>query len=333
MAYVPDFGSLAAQQKTADDQAVNQTNAANRPNQYNDLGSLTWTQSPNGEWNQTTKIGDWAQPTMNNVVSGQQNLSGQVGQGLNTSGLPGFGSSDLTSNLGTMPQVGQYNQEVINAWNSLQQPGLNQQAAAARARAAAQGLTLGSAGLGSVERGIGSNWNDASNKAILAGYTQGNTEYDQALRGRSQRYTENLGQSTMANTIRQQALGERKDQYGAAMSGISNLNALKDNLNPNNWAGKVPTSAGYKPTGIYGAAADTFSANQANENQAQAQANANRSANMGMVNTALGAANQIGWGNIGSGAKDLWNWGNNAYDTWNINNNVLNQSDAVNYGF
>jgi hypothetical protein len=333
MAAIPDFGGLASAQQAANDDATRRTTWSQRPDQSNVMGSTTWNQTPDGRWINNTSLSGAAQGVFDTSMAGRTNLSGQVGAGLNTNGLMDWGSTDLTGNLGTMPQVGQYNQQVIDAWNNLNKPGLDQQDSAARARAAAMGITLGSNANNDIERNLGANRNDASNKAILAGYTQGNTEYDQALRARQQGYTENLGKSTLMNSERQQQLGERKDAYSAAVAGNSNLGSQIDSLNPNKWNTTVPTGAAYIPQTIYGAAQDTFNAQRQNENAEIAGRQNTASTAAGLLGAAgglsgLGSAASSIWG----GAQSAWNWGNNAYDTWNINNNVLTPADQMNYG-
>ena len=334
MAAVPDFGSLAAQQNTANNQATNLTNQANRPDQYNALGSTTWSQDGAGNWTNSSNLNGGAQNLFNSTLSGQQNLTGQIGAGLNSDGLMGWGSTDLTGNLGAMPQVGHYNQQVINAWNALQQPGLQKQADASRQRLAAQGITNGSTISNNNEGIIGGNWNDASNKAILAGYQQGNTEYDQALRGRQQGYTENLGQSQLQNSERAQQFGERQSGYQAALSGLTGLTSTRNSLDPNAWNSKVPTSAAYIPQTIYGAAQDTFNANMMNENAATAakQANQTTAVNAGRAllgNQGIGGL--FGSGGVGGAASGLWNWGSNAYNGYTADN-FFSAGDANNWG-
>jgi len=307
MAAVPDFGALAGQQKNYNDQAVNQTNTANRPNQYNSLGSSTWNLGPNGQWTQTTDVADWTRPLFNATVGGQQNLAGQVGAGVDTSGLMGWGDPNLTGNLGAMPQVGQYSQPVIDAWQRLQQPELDRTATATRNRLAAQGLTQGSQISNNAERGINDAYGSARDRAILAGYTQGNTEYDQALRGRAQGYTENLGKADLMNRERQQQFGERTGAFDRAMSGLTGLTGVRNSLNPNDWAAKSPTSAVFQPLNAYGAAGDTFSGNISNENIEAAR----RGQNISGASSLLGAAGGIGGaasglGSLFGGASNLW---------------------------
>ena len=172
-----------------------------------------------------------------------------------------------------MPQVGQYNQQVIDAWQRLQQPELDRTATATRNRLAAQGLTQGSQISNTSESNINDAYGKARDNAILQGFQQGNTEYGQALAGRTQQYNENLGQSQNMTAQRTAAEKERTDAYQAALSGSTNLGATRDSLNPNSWAPKVSTSAVFQPLNAYGAAGDTLAANISNANIDQAKTN------------------------------------------------------------
>ena len=276
--------------------------------------------NPDGTWGQSTTMNAPTQQLFNSTMSGQQNLSGQIGAGLNTSNLPAFGSTDLTSNLGAMPQVGGYNQQVIDSWNALQAPGLQQAADASRQRLAAQGITNGSTISNMNEAGIGANATDASNKAILAGYTQGNTEYNQALAGRAQQYGENLGTSQLQNSERSQALGEDTASYNAALQGSSSLGATRSSLDPNQWMAKTPTSAAYIPQTIYGSAQDTFNANMMNQNSDRAQTQANTGSAVNALR-ALGGTGGIGGivsglGSAATGVGNAWNWASGGVNSW-----------------
>lgn len=283
MAAVPDFGALAGQQATATNQAAFNTNLANRPNQTNALGSITWGANPDGTWGQQTSLNGGAQNLFDQTIAGQTGLAAGVGAGLDYGNLP------------AMPQVGGYNQQVIDSWNALAKPSVDQASAAQRARAAAMGITLGSGASNDIERNIGTNEATQRNQAILQGYQQGNTEFGQALQAR------------------QQGATEAQNKYTAGIQGLGALTSTRQSLDPNSWATKVPASAAYVPQNIYGAALDTFSANQANENAAQAQSNANRSATTGAITGGLSALGGYkGLSSLGSdiwsGGKSLWNW-------------------------
>lgn len=277
MATVPNFGDLANQQSAANDAATDKTNLANRSNQYGPMGSSTWSVGPNGQWTQNVGLGGAQQGLFDSTISGQQGLAGTIGAGVNYGNLPAMPDSSFGAS-----------QQVIDAWNALQQPGLDKADSAARARAAAMGLTIGSNANNDIERTLGANRNDASNKAILAGTTEYQNVFNRGLQARQQGVTE-------ANNV-----------YDRAITGSASLGSTRDSLNPNKWLPTAPASAAYVPKSIYGAGLDTFSAQQAQENAAQAQSNANRTANMGAINTGLNAVG--GLGGLWSGASNAWGW-------------------------
>lgn len=343
MAAVPDFGALASAQANENDDATRRTTWSQRPDQTNSMGSITWNQTPDGRWVNSSQLNGTGQSLYDSTMWGSLNLGNQINQGVNSNGLMGWGSSDLTGNLGAMPQVGQYNQQVIDAWNALQNPALDKAEASQRQRLAAQGITNGSSIMSQSDRTLGANRTDAGNKAILAGYQQGNTEYDQALKARGQRYTENLGQSQLQNSMRQQQFGERTTAYDAAMKGSASLQSTRAGLNVNDWASKVPTGAAYVPETIYGAAQDTFNANRQNENAdiAKSQArtdsaiNALRAAGgVSGIGTAIGGIGSA-LGSIGTGASNAWDWASNMWRTDGAsgNNNFIMPQDWENQNY
>ena len=281
---VPNFGDLSAQQHVADTAATDQTNRANRPNAYNPLGSTSYTKNPDGSWGTNTTLSGAAQGLFDSSLTGQQNLVNQMGAGINY------------SSLGAMPQIGQYNQDVINSWNALQAPGLDAGDTAARSRAAAQGLTMGSDPWMSMTRAQGNIRTDAGNKAILEGYKQGNTEFDQAL------------------AARRQGAGELEHGYDAARTGAAGLTEMRNSLNPNKWNPNVPGSAAYLPQSIYGAAQDTFNAGRMNENANIARGQANTESGVNILRALSGNSGLPGLISGGKelygDAKDLWgSWG------------------------
>ena len=257
MAQIPDFGSLAGQQYQANTDAANRTNIANRPNQYNPMGSVTWGMNPDGSWSQNTQLADWTKPLYNQTIDSQIALGTRVGAGAPEAS---FGAD----------------QRVIDAWQALQQPGLDRDANAARARAAAMGITLGSEANNDIERQIGTNAATSRNQGILQGVQAARGLYADQLAG----FNSNVG-----------AMG--------AMTGV------RDSLNPNKWAASVPTSATYTPQTIYGSAMDTFNANLANENKGAIQASQDQArtaaiwaallGNRGLTDAAI------------SGAQSIWN--------------------------
>jgi len=314
MATVPDFGALASQQSAANNAATDKTNLANRSNQSGPMGSLTWTMGPNGQWTQNVGLSPDAGFMFNQSIQGQNALGSQIGQGINTSDLMGWGNADLTRGAVAMPDSGfGATQSVIDAWNALQQPGLDKNAAAERNRLAAQGLTLGSRASNNSENNIATNYRQAANEGILRGTQEYQNVFNRGMQSRQQTVAENTRQAELINAMRGQQFGERTGAYNAAIAGNNALTSTRDSLNPNKWLPEVKAAAAYLPEQRYTAAMDTFGAQRDQENAATAQRNADRAANTNLANTglnALGGASGI-WGigkDLWSGGKDLYNW-------------------------
>jgi len=287
VAQIPDFGGLASQQKTANDQAATQTNWASRPNQYNAFGSTTWGYDPTSQqWSQNTNLAGGAQGLFDQTMQGQQGLLGSV-----VSGAP-------QANFGAQ-------QNVIDAWNSLQRPGLDAAAEQQRARAAAMGLTVGSEANNAIERNIGTNEATSRNQGILQGVNAWNQLYQNQLAG-----------------------------FNANRGALGDVTNVRNSLNPNAWNAKVPTPAAYTPETIYGAAQDTFNAQRQNENAALAASQGNT---QGYID-ALKAAGGIS--GLATGAKDLWSAGKGLWDSWGSGGNLpapvafpdLDYGDMINFG-
>lgn len=254
MADVPDFGNLAQQQYNANFDAWNKTNEANRPDQYNPMGSTTWGQDGQGNWVQNTQLSDWTKPLYNTTIDSQISLGQKLGAGAPQAS---FGAQ----------------QNVIDAWNALAQPGLDKAANADRARAAAMGITIGSNANNDIERNIGVNRSTSQNQGILQGVDAYNKMYQNQLAG-----------------------------YNANRDAMTAMTGVRDSLNPNKWSASVPTSAALTPQNIYGSAQDTFNAQTSKENAARADALARTQANYQLAGSAL---NNIG--GIVSGVGSLWN--------------------------
>lgn len=279
---IPNFGALADEQKTADDYAVNQTNQANRPNQYNPYGSLTWAQGPDGSWTQNTTLSAPAQGLFDQSMTAQGSLTDRLGAGAPEAS---FGAQ----------------QNVIDAWNRLQQPDLDRQAGARRARAAAMGLTTGSMANTSIEDDITNAYRTAGDTSIIKGVDAWNQLYDRQLQG-----------------------------YNANRGALGDITKAREGLNPNAWAAKVPASQTYTPESVYGSAMDTYSAGRQEENADITERNAEIQGYVNLL-TALGgikdaptnisnAANSFlntagnVWNRVSGGLRDAWNFGSEAYD-------------------
>ena len=167
----PDYTSLANQQAGLAKQNWQENLAAARPNQVGPEGTNTWEKDANGNWLNTVAMNEDRQNLYDttNQKAQEQMADFDTGQ-VDLSGAP------------AMPTGGGYNQQVIDTVRALQQPGLERDANAARARATAMGIPLqGSSAGTALENQIGQNLNDADLKSILAGINQGNTEFGQGM--------------------------------------------------------------------------------------------------------------------------------------------------------
>jgi hypothetical protein len=316
---VPNFGALADQQGQVNQQAANQQTTANRPNQFNSWGSLTWQQNPDGTWNQFQTLDPNQQNLMNMATWGQNNLAGQVAGGVNANGLSDWGSSDITSGVPGMPDSGfGASQQVIDAMKGLQQPGLNQARDAERARLAAMGITLGSDASNNSERVLGGTQNDADLKAILAGTQEYGNVFNRGLAARQQGVSEKVQSSNLATALRGAQGNERINMNAANLASMAGLAGAKESTRPT-FAGFSGATA-LPPSNQYGAAMDTY-------NAYLAQQNADRAASAGRT---AGTASLVGQGIQGLGgiggiaglAGTAWNGvtnllgGGAGSDTW-----------------
>src|SRR5262245_55437300 len=155
-----------------------------------------------------------AQGLMRNPMdwSGLPDVQGWQNQQIPGQGLNDWGQVDF-SKLGAMPDSGFGSvPQVQQAMMGLMQPGLDAQAAAARQRAAASGLQGGERAMGAVERGIGTNQNQANMQALLAGTQEYGNIFNRGMQARQQGVGEQLAAANYANALRGQQFGEQGAQ-------------------------------------------------------------------------------------------------------------------------
>lgn len=291
----PDFSSLANTQFANNTDAARLGTWANRADQSNGTGQMTWNQDASGRWVQ-------------NVTNRYQGQNDQLGTQATTDlgNLGEWGSTDLRAGVSAMPD-GSYGatQGVIDATSRLQQPAIQQNEDATRARMAAMGITLGSDASNTSERNLGNVRTDAQDRAILAGTTEYGNVFQRQMAQRQQGIGENAQTSNLVTALRGAKMGEAT---GA-------LSAIKSNQ---------PTFGSYQgatiapPNDQYGAAADGWKADQymtgllQNSINANQAASANRtSGNMSLLGLGMNAfgLNNGGLGStIKAGARGLSNW-------------------------
>lgn len=290
MAYeIPDFSSLAQQQAGLNTNAARAGTWANRADQTNSMGSMTWNQDPSGRWIQNVGLNAPLQNVQNSFTARAQ---------ANMDNLGDWGSTDITAGARDIPDSGfGAAQPVIDAWKALQQPGLDKSRDAERTRLATMGITMGSDASNDSERNLGNIQTDADNKAILAGTTEYGNVFNRGMQARNQTVNENVTQSNLMTALRGKKFGEAT---GA-------IDAVK---------GMQPTFASYggatvaPAADVYGAGADTWRAAQYQYGNALGQQNANAAASAGRTSGNMGllSAGLQGLGGVGGLASTIGGW-------------------------
>lgn len=266
----PNYAGLAQQQAEQAKGAWNAQLQANRPNQTNQFGSLTWSQDPaTGQWTQSTQLNQPQQDIFNQQQANQQQIA-NMGGGL----LGGFDASQVDlSGAPAMSQVGQFNQQATDLYNQLAQPQLDRQRAAKEAQMAAMGLGMGSGRAYDTQQQL---LNESENRSAMmgaqAGIQQGNTMFGQ------QNQLHQLGVNDILNQ-KQANLGQLSGIMGLGQSmGVPQFNQFGQ-------------AGAYQTPDLMGAAQNQYGANLDKTNAA----NADKANTMKTVGTVASIAAMAGF--------------------------------------
>lgn len=266
----PNYSALAGQQAAQAKQAWQTQLNANRPNQSNQFGSLTWEQDPTtGEWTQTTALNQPQQDIFNQQQANQQQIA-NMGGGL----LGGFDTSQVDlSGAPAMGQVGQFNQQATDLYNQLAAPQLQRQRAAKEAQMAAMGLGMGSGQAYNTQQEL---LNDAENRSAMmaaqAGIQQGNTMFGQQ------------------NQLHQQGVQDILAQKQANLGQLSGIMGLGQAMGVPQF-NQFGQAGAYQTPDLMGAAQNQYGANLDKTNAA----NADKSNTMKTVGTVASIAAMAGF--------------------------------------
>lgn len=268
----PNYTAIANQQAALAKENWRDELQASRANQVGPEGTLNWTKDANGNWTQTVSMAPERQETWDTLQGKiQDQLRGYNTNQVDISGAP------------AMPTIGGYNQQVIDTMRALQAPTLERARAAKEAKLAAMGIGTGSGSAWNTEQG---NLYDAENRAdleaILAGYGQGNTEFEQGM------------------GLHQQGVSDILSQEQANQAKMSGLMGLGDSF-------RLPTFENYATPSMSGAATpDLLNASQAGYKAAVDKANAASASNpwnqLVGIGTTLGAAYLTGGASLAAQA-------------------------------
>jgi len=173
----PNYSQLTNQQAELAKQAWKEQTAAGRPDQFNPEGSMTWEQDPTtGEWTQTVAMSPERQALYDTTTGKAQQA------------MDAFTPSQVDlSGVADMPEVGGYDQRVIDTMRALRAPQLARDRAAQEQRMTARGIGMGTGSAWNTEQAnMGDRENRADMEAVLAGIQEGNTDFGQGMQLRQQ---------------------------------------------------------------------------------------------------------------------------------------------------
>ena len=266
----PDYTALAQMQAAQGQEAWKTALNANRPNQTNQFGSLTWSQDPTtGQWTQSNQLNQPQQGIFNQQQANQQQLANMAGGmlgGLDTSQIDFSGAP-------AMGQVGQFNQQATDLYNQLAEPGLAQAENAQRARAAAMGIPeFGSRAGTTMNQQLADARSRSGMMGAQAGIQQGNQMFNQQMQAR------------------QQGINDILQQRGANLAQMQGLMGLGQSMQMPQF-NQFGQTAPYSTPDLMGAAQGNYNA-QMDKTNAK---NADRSNTLQAVGTAAGIAAAFGF--------------------------------------
>ncbi len=191
---VPDYVTLANQQGQQNQALIGGQTQANRPNQYNPLGSSTWSQDANGNWTNNVSLTGQGQNNLNQYQSLLGGLLGGIGQN------QGMDLSQYVTNANAVDANG-----IGTSLLQRLQPSLDTSRNQLSTSLAAQGLTQGSEA-----------WNNAMDSANrqqtdaqLAAIGQGSQYAGQQIGNIQQQYA-------LASALKNQPLTQYQALAGAS---------------------------------------------------------------------------------------------------------------------
>lgn len=301
-AYNPQdqFGQAATAQAGASQNAINQQTSANRVDQNNPTGSLSWSQDPNtGQWTQNVSLAGAQQ----DALTAQQNL--QAGRSTAAQGLLGQATSNLsnpidTSNFTSLYNVGtpgQTNQAAQNAVMGQVTPIIQQNDKALQSQLANQGITAGSEAYQNAMDQQARNDNNMNLQAVQAGFAQGNTDVTNNINTGTYDQNQNAYQLAQAQTLRNQPLTD-----------INNLTSGQAVTQPS--FGTYGQAGAATPANYLGAAQSNYNAALDSSNASAASTASQNAGLFGLGGAFLGSsAGQSALGSAGSYLSQLFGLG------------------------
>ncbi len=230
----PDYRAAAVETAAGNKEMAEYATKANRIDQFNPYGSLTYNQDPTGKWSQTMNLTPQAQATLDKQIklsdqyadaasAGFGNIKGLMeNPNIDTSGMPQYTGIDQSKLAAAPVNAGMTAQEAIM---SRLNPSLQGEDEALRTRLANQGISLGSNAYGR-ELGLqGQRGNDLRLQAAAQGIG-----IDQAAR--QQGFNEQMSMAGLNASQRQAMLNEAYTKQSRPLDLVNSLRTGAQVQNP-----------------------------------------------------------------------------------------------------
>ncbi len=317
MPALPNYTQLAQQTQASNQQAMNQQTLANRPNQTNQTGSLTWTQDPTtGQWTQTQSLN----PTLTGAANSQQQTqaglsagaNGMVGQAvsslqnpMDTSGVSGVNAYDPNKYLSSMDSGFNGVQGVTDAMMGRLQPGMDQARAGLIQRLRSQGVSQDSEAYQRALDGQNRSDVDARQQALLAGTAEYDRMFNRNLQQNGQNSNVGMNAFNTSTQDRARQLTELEQARNRPLNDLKGLMGAAGPVQASPFAG-FNTSGNAGGVDYYGAGKDKYSDALDYYNAESARAAANRASNISLGTNVAGGLLDAYGDDIGGWLKGLF---------------------------
>lgn len=292
----PDYMALQLQQQQADREAFDYQTAANRPNQTNPTGSLTWTKDANGNWTQTEQ---WSPEQMkayqDKMALGDQATDLQwmnQQQALNNGAWTGGGIEQMQAFDPNQGFTGEYADKFTEALLARAKPQQEVDRASMETKLRLQGLQPGTESYDRAYKNLLTAQGDVNAQAALQGSLAAGNEYRQ--------------NASMQSQIQQQRYDQALKNYSVPYEKAGASAGLSGTPSPA-FSGFAGASGQLSGGNIVGAAQQQYAQNMQNYNQAAAEKSGKGATVLGAAGAVVGgiyggpAGAQLG-GTVGSAA-------------------------------
>lgn len=273
----PDYMALQLQQQKADREAFDYQTAANRPNQVNPTGSMTWTKDADGNWTQTQEWGQAETDAYNRQManshygSALQSMNQQ--QALNNGAWTGGGVEQMGAFDPNQGFTGEYADKFTEALLARTKPQQETDRASMESKLRLQGLQPGTEAYDRAYKNLLTSQGDVNSQAALQGSLAAGNEYRQ--------------NASMQSQIQQQRYDQALKNYSVPYEKASQAAGMTGTPAPG-FSGFAGASGQLSGGDLTGAAQQAYAQNMQNYNQAAAEKSGKGATVLGTAGAVVG---------------------------------------------